>query len=256
MLAFTSTSKTSRAFALLVLFLLVSAPLRNAHAEEPFGQAPTPGKSEEEDFGSTPYEEYGEFNEDEDEAANAQFLQYGRFFGASVGFGSHGSTGNRGSLWDGGFPAFDFKLHYWFNFNFALQMGYTTAPHFFTANGDRTDVRFNRVGLDLKYYFDTRDLSSSITFAGPYVLLGAGNFTKSQTNIRTNVIDNDSSLGMTFGAGLEFTVSPKKVYFFLQGTYDMATFKDTNTEEYQASNGLDDMSGGFYTFLGGVLFTW
>jgi len=253
-----STSISNSNFKLIwagaFLTLALMAFSSRALADDGFGTANVPNKSDEDDFSTTPYTDYGEFNEEDDEAADTQYLQYGRFFGVSLGVGTQGVTGNRGSLWDGGFPMLDFKLHYWFNFNFALDMGFTTAPHFFTFAGARTDVRFSRIGVDLKYYFDTRDSPSSITFAGPYLLAGVGNYTKTQTTITDNVSDNDSSVGMLVGAGLEFTVSPKKVYFYLQGTFEMVTFKDTNTDIYQPQ--IADMTGNFYSFSAGMLFTW
>src|SRR4051812_45090894 len=76
---------------------------------------------EEDDFSTTPFTEYGEFNNQEaEEEEDTKFFQYGRFFGLSIGFGTQGVTGNRGQLWQGGFPMVEFKLHYWFDFNIAM----------------------------------------------------------------------------------------------------------------------------------------
>lgn len=256
MLASTFISK--KFFSSIALLLLVlSSSVLAVHADDGFGTTSTPGHSDDgEDFSSSPYTEYGEFNEDEDEAEQTQFLQYGRFFGLSLGIGTHGATGNRGSLWNGGFPSLEFKLHYWFNFSFALQMGFSTAPHFYTKNNAKTDVRMNRLGIDLKYYVDTRDLSSAITFIGPYLLIGGGAYTKAETNTGSETSDRDNSFGFTAGGGLEFTLSPKKVYVFFEGRYDFVSFKDSNSPDFQTSNGLPDLNGDFYTLLGGILFTW
>lgn len=244
-------------FTLAIIFVILNTALSPfAFSEDGFGSFSAPGKSEEEDFSSSPYTEYGEFNEDDEEAATTQYMQYGRFFGASLGLGTHGAFGNRGNLWEGGFPTLDLKLHYWFDFNFALQLGFTTSPHTYTRSAERYDVRFNRIGIDLKYYFDTRDASAAITFAGPYLVGGVGSITKSETNTVSKTTDHDTAVALSLGAGLEFTLSPKKVYFFMQGTFDIANFKDTNTSEFQASNGLDDLTGQFYTLTAGMLFTW
>ena len=82
---------------------------------------------EEEDFSSSPFTEYGEFNEEQDEAADTKFFQYGRLFGVSLGLGFEGVTGNRGLLWQGGFPMIEMKVHYWFDFNVALDLGFANA---------------------------------------------------------------------------------------------------------------------------------
>ena len=257
MLEFIFTSKGRMKPAALFLLLLLCAPLcaSLSHANDGFGTSSTPSKGEEDDYSTTPYTDYGEFNEDEEEAETTQYLQYGRFFGVSLGIGTHGATGNRGQLWTGGFPLLDLKIHYWYNFNFALQFGYTTAPHSFSQTNNTTQVTMARAGLDLKYYFDTRDLSSAITFAGPYLFIGAGDFIKTQTSTISQTPDNDSAVGLSFGAGMEFTVSPKRVYFYLQGQVDMVTFKDTSTGDF-IGQGLGDLSGNFYSFIGGFLFTW
>src|SRR4051794_33185738 len=86
-----------------------------------FAQAPSNGAKngshppDEEEIGNgTPFTEYGEFNEEADEEADTQFFQHGRFFGVCLGLGYESVSGNRGALWQGGFPVFDFKLQYWF----------------------------------------------------------------------------------------------------------------------------------------------
>ncbi len=216
----------------------------------------TPAGEREEDYAETPYTRYGEFNEDEDEAEITEFFQYGRFFGVSIGAGFHGVTGNRALLWKGGFPMVDFRVHYWFNFNFALQLQFFTANHDFVFTNDLAEVNVLHFGVWLKYYFDTRDMSSAITFAQPYLLVGGGEFRKTETSSdNPDDPDRDSTLGMGVGAGLEFMISHRKVYFDLQGQLRAVNFKDRLTRKYQDS-GIPDLTGYFYSFTGSILFTW
>lgn len=241
--------------ALLILsiaLLLLKTPC--AHAAG--GSAP--GQPEDDDYSTTPYTEYGEFNEDEDEAADTRFYQFGRFFGVSLGTCYEGATGNRGKLWNGGFPGFDVKVHYWFDFNFAMDMGFYTASHNFDAGsilGGPNDVQMSAVFLDLKYYLDTKNLSSGISFVNPYFLGGIGSYTKTQTPRDINTVDRDSRFGVDLGAGLEFAVNPRKVYFSFETKLINAQFKDTNYGGL-ASQGLGNLAGFFYTFTGAFLFTW
>lgn len=216
------------------------------------------GKAEDDDFSGTPFTEYGEFNEAAEEEEDAKFFQFGRFFGVSLGMGFQFVDGNRGALWQGGFPVVDFKLHYWFNFNIAVDMGFRTAQQYYdtTVQGlGHVDVNMLWVGIDIKYYFDTKDLSAPISFANPYLLLGTGNYSKTQTSNAQQTQDQDNSLGVSGGAGLEFTVSPRKVYFELEAKINVVTFKDTYTTDYQSA-GLQDLTGNFYTITGSLLFTW
>jgi opacity protein-like surface antigen len=217
---------------------------------------------EEDDFSGSAYTDYGEFNNQEaEEEADERFFQYGRFFGISVGLGYEPILGNRGQLWQGGFPTIEFKLHYWFDFNFALCLDVYSASHFFehpdTAIGHE-DINLVHLGLELKYYFDVKNLSSTISFANPYITAGVGPYTKTQTATQVNTTDTDTSIGLSIGAGLEFAVSPKKVYFEFEGRMHIVSFKDTFTTEFSGpgSLGLDDLTGQFVTVTGSVLFTW
>src|SRR5688572_24009328 len=125
MRAYISTSKLI-VFAGLAALLLSSAGPSLAHAEEEKEKTEDrTGTPEEDDFSNTPFTEYGEFNEQDDEEAETKFFQYGRFFGVSLAAGYQGVTGNRGIVWKGGLPAIDFKVHCWFDFNTAIQLGLT-----------------------------------------------------------------------------------------------------------------------------------
>jgi hypothetical protein len=228
------------------------APESNAPAESKAFQ------SEEEDFSGTPFTEYGEFNESQSEEADNRFFQNGRFFGVSLGVGMQTVDGARGALWQGGFPMVDFKVHYWFDFNFALDLGFFTAQHYFNTtalNAGHVDVNLLHVGVDLKYYFDTKNLSAPISFVNPYLILGGGAYTKTQNSNTQQTQDVDTSVGICAGAGLEFVISPRRAYFEIEGKTHIVTYRDTFTTVYQ-SVGLANMTGNFYTLSGSVLLTW
>jgi len=210
---------------------------------------------EEDDFSSSPFADYGEFNEEAEEIEDLKFFQHGRFFGISLGTGFEGISSNRGMLWQGGFPVIDFKVHYWFDFNVAMDLGFYTASHFFEttqANGGHVDISFMRLGLDVKYYFDTKNVSAAVSFANPYVLIGGGSFSKTETSVDQQTVDQDSGFGFSAGAGVEFAIKPKKIYFSVEPKAHFVNFKDTYSKKY----GTDDLSGIFYTITGSLMFTW
>jgi hypothetical protein len=213
---------------------------------------------EEDDHSSTPFTEYGEFNEEAEEAADTKFFQYGRFFGVSLGFGYQGIAGNRGLLYQGGFPAVDFKVHYWFDFNVALDLGIYTATHFFDipSQGEHVDVRLLQAGLSIKYFFDTKNLTAAISFANPYLLVGFGSYTKTETSTLEEQTDPDTVVGLNAGGGLEFAVRPRKTYFQIEGRLHFPQFKDTFLGRFKGATGIEDLSGAFYTVVGSILFTW
>src|ERR1700722_17820359 len=84
------------------LFLMGSA--NAASKDKDKDKANTP---EEDDYTNSPFTEYGEFNETEEEEEDTKFLQYGRLFGISLGVGFEAVDGNRGQLYQGGFPVVD-----------------------------------------------------------------------------------------------------------------------------------------------------
>jgi hypothetical protein len=241
----------------LTLFAVLAVPTA-------FAEAPAPAKEdrtqrpEEEDFAQTPFTEYGEFNEEEEEAADTAFFQRGRFFGMSAGLGYQGIVGNRGLVWQGGFPNIDLKLHYWFDFNLAIDLGGYFASHFrrpASNASDNVNISWLQAGLTVKYYFDTRNLAAPLSFASPYILGGGGSYTKIESLASSGESQTESTIGFNAGAGLEFVIKPRKLYFALENRWHFMSFSDTGSQDYSAS-GIPDLSGAFFTIVGSILFTW
>jgi hypothetical protein len=116
-------------------------------------------------------------------------------------------------------------------------------------------VNILRVGLDVKYYFETKNLSSTISFANPFILLGAGAFSKNQYYYTTQLTDTDTAVGISLGAGLEFAIKPRKTYFQIEGKIHFVPYKDTGSTLF-TNVGLPNLTGNFYTVSTNVLFTW
>ena len=231
-----------------------SDPSQNS-ASQPKSDDP----SRVDEFTSTPYTEYGEFNNPPgEEEASTVFFQFGRFFGISIGLGTEFADGYRGTLWQGGFPLVDFKFHYWFDFNLALDMGFYIVSHFYDTRANnlgRVDVSVFHPGFDLKYYFDTKNLSSAISFSSPYLTIGVGSYTKTENYLILGQQDSSTGLGLSLGAGLEFVINPKRTYISLEGKAHFVRFKDTYTTTFQ-SQGLPNLTGNLYTVTCNLLLTW
>ena len=255
-------------YACAGVVLAVSSGLGVSTAARAADPAPAPApksdktlQPEEEDFMNTPFTNYGEFNQEKEEDEDLKFFQNGRFAGVSAGLGFQSVTGNRGLLWQGGFPLVDLKVHYWFDFNFAIALGVSFVNAYYqspTGLG-HVDVSMTRVGLDLKYYFDTKNMGAAISFANPYLIGGLGAFSKNETYQTSQNVDSETSVGFDLGAGLEFTLSPRKSYFELEGKVNLVNFNDTYTQKYQGSNSspqLQDLTGAFLTLTASLLFTW
>ncbi len=260
----TSTSDSSRrggrgsrlaALGALALLLQTHSALANDRASSDRSQQP-----EEEDYTSTPFTEYGEFNEETQEAEDMKFYQSARLFAVQLGLGMSGATGNRGRLWEGGFPMIDFRTVYWFTFNFALDLDLTSMKHGYSVPelGGHTDVSLLVLGANLRYYLDTRDASAPIAFANPFLQLGIGSYTLTQTTPSENTTDRDTSFGISAGAGLEFAIKPKSTYLSVDARIHSVTFNDTHSTSYNVAGAgyLPDLTGLFYTFGANLMFTW
>jgi hypothetical protein len=203
---------------------------------------------------SSPYLEYGDFNMNEEENQDALYFQYGRFFGISLGLGYENATGNRGKLYD---PAlrFDIRIHYWFDFNFAMDLGVFFANHSFTDQGTVYQPKLLGYGVHLIYYFDVRDASAPITFANPFIEAGVGQWSISQTSsLNSATPDTDSTLSVDFGGGLEFPIVYKKTYFIIEALYHTQNFADSAEDKY--SDRVPDLTGGFFTLMAHFMFVW
>ena len=253
-------------FAVLVLLPFSQVWANDAASTSPPPAAASNGPKtdktiapEEEDFQGTPYTEYADFVDQKEEDEMMEFYQFGRLFGVNLGLGYSGATGNRGGFWQGGFPLIDIEVLAWMDFNFAVALGWSTVTHNYESVNEsfgKATVNLQRLGLDLRYYVDVRNVTSTIAFANPYIAVGVGNYTKSEKYIGgAGGTDQDSSFGFNAGAGFEFTITPRKSYFGILAKVHPVTFKDTYDDRF-AVDGRKDMSGLFYTVVANFLFTW
>jgi hypothetical protein len=116
--------------------------------------------------------------------------------------------------------------------------------------------------FQVKYYFDTRDLSAPITFVGPHVILGGGfyqrtdNIGSGNTNAQvSNTVQAVNTFGFNFGAGFELTLKPKKTYLQLEALAHFAQFGDTFDPKFKAA-GIPDRTGAWITPNLAIMWTW
>ncbi|MBY0472652.1 hypothetical protein K2X30_15915 [bacterium] len=244
---------------LLLVALTAPAYADPTQGPGPGPQGPDPTKvPEEDDYKQTPYTGFGDFNGEDEEAAATKYFQYGRFFALSLGLGFESVSGNRGALWQGGFPLVELKAHYWFNFNFALDLDFYNVGHFYpSASGPNTTVKMSYLGANVRYYFDTKNLPAGVTFASPFISIGGGSYSKTETSGSTAAGTPDSAFGFAAGGGFEFVASPHSVYVVLEGKVHFVTFTDTQNQTSTSSGAtLPDLTGEFYTGTLSVMFTW
>jgi hypothetical protein len=191
---------------------------------------------------------FQDFNEDleanqvmEDE----RFYRYARFYSVMLGIGFTTFTDNRGIAYEDNHPSFNFGLLYFLDFQNAFIMGIAYSKHTMFidtyVNSSPTQIigavetNMLRPYVGFRYYIDTTDLGTAITYSNPY-FVGRVEYWY-QTNVfteRDGFSDKEGGgLGMGIGAGLEFPIEIKKTYFNVEFLYHTVSFFDKYTQDYR-----------------------
>jgi Outer membrane protein beta-barrel domain len=187
-----------------------------------------------------PFADYSEFEESQDEEEDINFFRNGRLL--TVGFigGYRGWTGKLGSLYTGN-PAFGLFMSYFFDLRFALQFAYLTSDHTITINDPnfqaaQGNVSLSDISFNLKYYFNTQNVTRGLADLNPYVIGGFSQIYRTQTVSGYPEFAKDSAFAVNMGVGLEIPMMRNKMYFGGQLMYQYIAFADEN-KFIEAPNG-------------------
>lgn len=191
---------------------------------------------------------FSDFNEDleatqvmEDE----RFYRYSRFFTFNMGLGMTTFTGNRGLAYTDNHPSYHISLMYFINFQTVFTMGFEYSKHIMFidtfVNGSDSQIigavetTMLRPFFGIRYYIDTADLGTAITYSNPY-FTGRLEYWY-QTNAfpeNENLSDEaGGGLGTGVGFGLEFPIDLKESYFNIEFLYHVVNFFDKFTQDYR-----------------------
>ena len=227
---------------------------------------------------------FSDFNEDLESAQvleDERFYRYGRFFSVNLGGGFTTFTGNRGRAYTDNPPTFHLSVNYFLDFQKVITLGVEYSKH--TAvidsvvkayeDNDRlgaivTDM--TRLFVGYKYYIDTTDLGTAITYSNPH-FIGRLEYWY-QTN---DFIDQPSipkqkggGIGTGIGMGLEFPVELKQSYISVEALYHVVNFFDKFTQDYRqlynpdgtpradSPYGYEDLTGNAISLIITYNFTW
>lgn len=227
---------------------------------------------------------FSDFNEDL-EASQVQederFYRYSRFFGVNLGVGHTTFTGNRGIAYKDNNPSYAFTMMYFLNFQVVFLIGFEYSSHTMFidtfVNGSRNkligavNTSMLRSFFGVRYYVDTSDLGTAITYSNPY-FVGRLEYWY-QTNKfpeNDNLSDEvEGGLGSGIGFGLEFPLELKSTYFNIEFLYHIVDFFDKYTQDYRQINdpghdqttfpseyGYDDLTGDVITVMLSYNISW
>ncbi len=188
-----------------------------------------------------PFSDYSEFDEASDEEADINFFRHGRFLTVGFNFGLRSFTGELKSLYSSA-PTYGLFLSYFFDMRSALELGFNTGDHDFNvSNGTNRlggNVSLTLIHLNLKYYFNTQNLTKGLGSLNPYILGGFSQVYRTYTIEGSDVFSRESTMGMNAGAGIEVPIMRKKAFIGAQAVYRYINFRDENTPVTDTTNGI------------------
>ena len=221
---------------------------------------------------------FSDFNEDieatqilEDE----RFYRYGRFFSVNLGIGLTTFDGNRGRAYDNEPPSYHFSITYFFNFRVAFNLGLAYSKHHMIIDTQTLgfgatvpgliEVNMFRTFMGFRYYVDTTDLGTAITYSNPYFALRMEYWYQTNKFVDQEQLGSESGggFGAAIGGGLEFPMEIKVSYIGLEFMYHVVNFFDKFTQNYrqdssnsESTYGYDDLSGNVWTTVVSYNLSW
>ncbi len=180
-----------------------------------------------------PFADYSDFSESEDEEADINFFRNGRFFTLGAMLGNAQYTGTYGDYMTQGVN-FGLFLNYFFDLRFALQFSFLSSSHDFrlvtpqTSNLITQNTKLNSMNIDVKYYFNTQNVTKGLAKLSPYMVIGFAQIT--QAAIQDIATAKSSSTGFNVGGGVEFPIMRNALYVGGQLTYQLVDFSGEGQE--------------------------
>lgn len=217
---------------------------------------------------------FSDFNEEIEDARmmeDERFYQFGRFFSFQVSLGLTTFDGNRGTAYENDPPTYGLGLNYFQNFQSSYGLGFEFSRHnmFFPDPIQRFDnpggfvtVNMLRVYFSYRYYIDTADLGTAITWSNPYFI---GRLEYWYTTNKFVDLSNESDftgggLGIGLGFGFEFPIRIRESYIGLELLYHNVNFHDKFTQSFapiqEGDYGFPDLNGNVYSTKISYVISW
>jgi hypothetical protein len=180
--------------------------------------------------------------------------------------------GNRGSLYTNDPPTFGLSVHYFSDFQSSWGVGFAFSKHSYFLNSPTVgfsdgpgyvSVSMFRTYMSYRYYIDTSNLGTAITYSNPYFTtrLEYWYVTSKYEEPAINEPDEKGGgIGIGIGGGLEFPIKLKESYINIELMIHDVAFHDKYTRKLSpkppATTGVDDLSGYAYTTTVGYVWSW
>ncbi len=269
-------------FAALFLFNLLAAPALlpdKAHAQDAANDI-FAADDDDLNVGGDIFSDFSEDIENAKVVEDERFYRYGRFFSFNASIGLTTFDGNRGIAYENQPPTFGVSFTFFKDFQTALGLGLEYSKHSMflkdpvlgfpnAKNPDGTDaapglvdVNMLRVFLSYRYYIETANLGTAITYSNPYFIGRMEYWYETNKYVDQTQLPKDTGGGLGFGLGfgLEFPVEIKESYIGLEFLVHTVNFPDKNTQKYAPKTaggyGFENLGGNAYSTMVSYIFNW
>jgi hypothetical protein len=220
---------------------------------------------------------FSDYNEDLEASQvmeDERFYRYGRFYSFNVAAGFTTFTGNRGNAYENQNPSFGLSYTYFMDFQSAFGLGFEYSKHYMAINVPTVTFKDNgpgRIQINMlrsfffyRYYVDTSDLGTAITYSNPYIVarLEYWNHTNKFMDRPERGSDTRGAIGGAMGFGLEFPIKMKESYFGMELLYHKVQFGDVYDDYYvpikasDSGQGYDSLKGDVISLMMSYVFSW
>lgn len=196
------------------------------------------------DEGFDPFADYNENEQTAEEEADINFFKNGRFLTLGLMLGYRGFTDGFSQAYSPA-PSWGFQFSYFFDLQLATSLSYSMSDSGveFTSYNDENftsvserytgTVNIQTFDLNIKYYFNTENVTRGLADLSPYVLFGVGQFTRTYNLSKSLPISPDRPFGFKLATGIEIPLMRHKAYLGLQATYHYVQFPDENNDRIE-----------------------
>lgn len=221
---------------------------------------------------------FSDFNEDLENTQvmeDERFYKFGRLFSFQVGLGMTQFTGNRGQLYVNDHPSYGLGVNYFIDFQSSFGMGVEFSKHHFelleptSGSGTERGYGFTTVSMlrtyfNWRYYIDTADLGTALTYSNPYFVARLEYWHVTVKYEDREDIENNAGggLGAGLGFGFDFPIRIRESYVNAEFLWHRVNFKDKYTDDYavvkdkQITGGFSDLTGDVLSMMISYVFNW
>lgn len=204
------------------------------------------------DEGFDPFSDYNEMEQNSEEEADLNFFKNGRFITLGLQLGYRGFTEGFSQGYSAA-PSFGFQFSYFFDLQLATSLSYSSSDsrvafksfndaNFTSVSEEYTGtVNIQSFDINVKYYFNTENVTRGLADLNPYMLIGVGQFTRTYNLSKVVNLNPDRPIGFKFAGGIEIPLMKHQAYLGLQATYHLVQFPDeTNDRIEEIKSGVPD----------------